>query len=78
MPTEWRGGIDNGKIKRCPHCDSYFGMVTYVMGPWHWHLRCEVCGWESKPAWTRRGAVRNWNNDDERLVDYRASRMEGR
>lgn len=66
------------KIKRCPHCDTYFGKPEL----WHnitarffepkYNLYCPNCHWTGRKAYTRRGAVAKWNDDTERFRHWRA------
>ena len=64
-------------IKRCPHCDSYFyppeiwKSVTRSWWEPRFNLYCPSCHWCGERAFTRRGAIRKWNNDVERYNKWR-------
>ncbi len=61
------------EIKRCPHCNTYFGQIEIwhsVLAEWYqkkYNLYCTVCHWRGGNAYTKRGAIRVWNNDIERM-----------
>lgn len=60
-------------IKRCPHCNTYYGSIEIwhsVFARWFepkYNLYCTVCHWCGGKAYTKRGAIRVWNDDIERM-----------
>ena len=68
-----RQSVPGKIIKRCPHCNTYFGGIEIwksATARWFepkWNLYCANCHWCGGKAYTRRGAIRVWNDDIERM-----------
>lgn len=60
------------RMKHCPRCNAYFGSATLwksiIVHWWQkkYYVQCSYCYWCGKMTWTKRGAIRKWNRENER------------